>query len=86
MRNAKRWLALSLAGVMTVGMFAGCGSKSETKDDTAAKGDTAKESKEATSKEEAYNVKEENTKENTGDKTTNNNGGTYACDDCLNNN
>ena len=43
MRNAKRWLALSLAGVMTVGMFAGCGSKSETKDDTAAKGDTAKE-------------------------------------------
>ena len=36
MRNAKRWLALSLAGVMTVGMFAGCGSKSETKDDTAA--------------------------------------------------
>ena len=43
MRNAKRWLALSLAGVMTVGMFAGCGSKSETKDDTAAKGDTTKE-------------------------------------------
>ena len=37
------------------------------------KGDTAKESKEATSKDEAYNVKEENTKENTGDKTTNNN-------------
>ena len=50
------------------------------------KGDTAKESKEATSKDEAYNVKEENTKENTGDKTTNNNGGTYACNDCLNNN
>ncbi|MGN1185289.1 MAG: carbohydrate ABC transporter substrate-binding protein, partial [Oliverpabstia sp.] len=42
MRNVKRWLALSLAGVMTVGMFAGCGSKSETKSDSTAKEDTAK--------------------------------------------
>ena len=44
MRNSKRWLALSMAAVMTVGMFAGCGgTKEEAKEDTTAKEETTKE-------------------------------------------
>ena len=27
MKNKKRWLALGLVGIMTLGCFAGCGSK-----------------------------------------------------------
>ena len=31
MKNKKRWLALGLVGIMTLGCFAGCGSKSDGK-------------------------------------------------------
>ena len=37
MRNKKRWLALSLAAVMSVSMFAGCGSSEEKTTDTEEK-------------------------------------------------
>lgn len=42
MKNKKRWLALGLVGIMTLGCFAGCGSKSDGKSETV-KGTAAKD-------------------------------------------
>lgn len=42
MKNKKRWLALGLVGIMTLGCFAGCGSKSEARVQTV-KGTAAKD-------------------------------------------
>ena len=41
MKNKKRWLALGLVGIMTLGCFAGCGSKSDGKS-ADGKGDSSK--------------------------------------------
>ena len=41
MKNKKRWLALGLVGIMTLGCFAGCGSKSDDKS-ADSKGDSSK--------------------------------------------
>ena len=41
MKNKKRWLALGLVGIMTLGCFAGCGSKSDGKS-ADGKGDRRK--------------------------------------------
>ena len=41
MKNKKRWLALGLVGSMTLGCFAGCGSKSDGKS-ADGKGDSSK--------------------------------------------
>ena len=40
MKNKKRWLALGLVGIMTLGCFAGCGSKSDGKS-ADGKGDSS---------------------------------------------
>ena len=42
MKNKKRWLALGLVGIMTLGCFAGCGSKSDGKS-ADGKGTAAKD-------------------------------------------
>ena len=41
MKNKKRWLALGLVGIMTLGCFAGCGSKGDDKS-ADSKGDSSK--------------------------------------------
>lgn len=41
MRNAKRWLAVSMAAVLAAGMFAGCGSDNKTEESSSVKEETA---------------------------------------------